>query len=100
MNGISDRIIDRLATSSTRSESVPVCWKAQVAKRGGRVHTLVRQVVDGHHAACILVDTVAAVLACHIGRHQARMPIVCHKDDVLAVREPRWLAAPAFAFRL
>jgi len=54
-----------------------------------------RQVMDGYDAASVLVDAIATVLARHVGRHQAGVPVVGQEDDILSVGEPRGSAASA-----
>lgn len=59
--------------------------EVELAKRVRWEASLVEQVVDGKDAASAQVDTVRAILGCKHDWDQAGVPVIGHKDHILAI---------------
>lgn len=70
---------------------VKVLWQAELPVDGRGLHALVAQVVDRKDGAGVGVDAMAAVAAGQEARHEAGVPVVGHKDAVVAIGKARWL---------
>ena len=73
----------------------PVPREPKVAIQVRWLDPLVRHVVDGQHAAGILVHPVPPIFCGHKSWHQGCMPVVGHKQAVLSIGVAWGLARPA-----
>mmetsp|Transcript_38187 Transcript_38187/g.107899 ORF Transcript_38187/g.107899 Transcript_38187/m.107899 type:complete len:435 (+) Transcript_38187:1132-2436(+) len=78
--------------------TVPVCRHPELSVGCGGLHSLVHKVVDGQDGAGVVVHTVGAVAGRDIAAHHTGVPVVGHKDTVVAIGEARRAAMPVSTY--